>query len=198
MDGRSSGTSGASLPRTHSVCKRLVNRIPIGFDLWYRRNNLGLGWGGRGLPVVGKQFAQASNGVRGDTSRSQANGSTLQHLKDAMKLRNTAAVLPPVSLSSSAASAVRSCRRALLSTKANRTALSPGAFSAKSKRSTRSVVVPYRTVSPTFRSALVIRSAHSSAFGLADLSWTAVSLMTPQCSAGRYIRKSGSRDAYCF
>ena len=37
-------------------------------------------------------------GMRESTSRNQANGSTPQRLQEAMKLRNTAAVLPPVSL----------------------------------------------------------------------------------------------------
>ena len=36
--------------------------------------------------------------MRESTSRNQENGSTPQRLQEAMKLRNTAAVLPPVSL----------------------------------------------------------------------------------------------------
>jgi hypothetical protein len=38
------------------------------------------------------------DGMRESTSRNQANGSTAQRLQEATKLRNTAAVLPPVSL----------------------------------------------------------------------------------------------------
>jgi hypothetical protein len=37
-------------------------------------------------------------GMRESTSRNQANGSTPARLQEAMKLRNTAAVLPPPSL----------------------------------------------------------------------------------------------------
>src|SRR5436305_3608823 len=37
-------------------------------------------------------------GMRESTSRNQANGSTPQRLQEAMKLRSTAAVLPPPSL----------------------------------------------------------------------------------------------------
>ena len=37
-------------------------------------------------------------GTRDSTSRNQANGSTPHPLQEAMKLRNTAAVLPPPSL----------------------------------------------------------------------------------------------------
>ena len=36
--------------------------------------------------------------MRESTSRNQANGSTPHRLQEAMKLRNTAAVLPPLSL----------------------------------------------------------------------------------------------------
>lgn len=46
------------------------------------------------------------------------------------------------------------------------------------------------------RCCAAIRSAHSSAFGLAGFCSMRVSLMTPPCSTGRHFGKSGSRDAY--
>jgi len=46
------------------------------------------------------------------------------------------------------------------------------------------------------RCCVAIRSAHSSAFGLAGFCSMTVSLITQQCSADRYIGKSGLRDAY--
>jgi hypothetical protein len=41
-----------------------------------------------------------------------------------------------------------------------------------------------------------IRSVHSSAFGLVVLSSMTVSLMTPECTVRRHMRKSGLPDAY--
>ncbi|HLH40814.1 MAG TPA: hypothetical protein VKX39_16810, partial [Bryobacteraceae bacterium] len=46
------------------------------------------------------------------------------------------------------------------------------------------------------RPCAAIRSAHSSAFGLRGFASMTLSLMTPQCTADRCVRKSGLRDAY--
>src|SRR4051794_2423048 len=63
------------------------------------RFKLGLGksWAsncGKAIRLVGDECA----GMRESTSRNQANGSTPHRLQEAIKLRNTAAVLPPPSL----------------------------------------------------------------------------------------------------
>ena len=87
--------------KEHYGGKRLVNRLaapdPSHVPPWDQA------WAGTldRFPVMREQFSEPIHGMRGDprsTSRNQANGSTPQRLQVAMKLINTAAVLPPLSL----------------------------------------------------------------------------------------------------